>query len=525
MANTLTKTTDGAALFDSNEGKTAGDNYSGGASHSSGTGWVYRNIARGGDANNICVEKTGVGAGAWDYLSYRTYTSNSILIVGCWFQFFGANDYALPYIGVADGADANTYQFGYFNQNKNLTSVYNGALKALANTANLTEQTWYYIKTIISTLEYTVQIYDVSGVKIAEINLKSYHSHPTTNTWGGLRIIANTKVYFDNLAIQKDTKITVAGIVDKMSVTLKNSAGTILNTERSTGTSLTLDIKNYVDIIGESIEIYGTDGALMHTESGINVWGGDVWIYSGDTATPSSIIPPSQIGTLTVTSESTNTSLIQFTPVTADGFNIYRSENLSNNFSFVTSGTGGTYTDNTVIDGRDYWYYVVGTSDSGGASIPSQLKNVFIGTNIDYMTNIMTTLKNTFTSNIIDIKAIQFGAEEVMPYQYPFMSIIPQNRDDEPITVGYSGQYDKIFNFTLRTYTGVSSGAGAVGTALSILSEVESKVAKQLEALKTNNPYWYTSDITSVQYGDAVVDEIKLKFIDLNWMAKKRINR
>jgi len=218
-------------------------------------------------------------------------------------------------------------------------------------------------------------------------------------------------------------------------------------------------------------------------------------------------------------------NIIQFTPTNADGYNIYRSENMSNNFTFLTSGVLGTYTDTTAVSGRDYWYYVVGTSAVGGASLPSTFKNVLTGTNIDYMTNIMTTLKNTFTSNIPEITAIHYGAEEVIPYQYPFMSIIPQNRDDEPVTVGYHGQYDKIFNFTLRTYTGVSSGAGAVGTALSILSEVESKVSMELEALKTNNPYWYTSDITSVEYGEAVIDEIKLKYIDLNWMAKKRINR
>jgi hypothetical protein len=218
-------------------------------------------------------------------------------------------------------------------------------------------------------------------------------------------------------------------------------------------------------------------------------------------------------------------NIIQFTPTNADGYNVYRSENMTNNFEFLTSGVAGTYTDTTAVSGRDYWYYVIGTSAVGGASLPSTFKNVLTGTNIDYMTNIMTTLKNTFTSNIPEITAIHYGAEEVIPYQYPFMSIIPQNRDDEPITVGYSGQYDKIFNFTLRTYTGVSSGAGAVGTALSILSEVESKVSMELETLKTNNPYWYTSDITSVEYGEAVIDEIKLKYIDLNWMAKKRINR
>lgn len=288
MANTITRSTQGYVLFDTNEGKTAGDAYSGSASHTSGT-FTYRNIARGGDANNIVVEATSNNG--TDYLAFRTYTSATEMIMGQWVYLKSSASGSFIVNQLTGDTTVNDTQshYGGFQFDANLYIANSGTVYTITHKVTAAAN-WYYLKFMCKTGVQKLFLYDANGILINGICIPNYTYNATMpgEPWGQIRFISsNTKINVDNWSISKTNTLTIAGLVDGMSVALLNASDAVLKTAHATGTSLTIDTTFDILPIAAKFVIYGTDGSTLLTSSVENIFGGDTWTYSGDTSTPS----------------------------------------------------------------------------------------------------------------------------------------------------------------------------------------------------------------------------------------------
>jgi len=271
----------------------------------------------------------------------------------------------------------------------------------------------------------------------------------------------------------------------------------------------------------------GNYTALFNALKGTNNYAG-VYPFTVNTGTVVTASAPDRIGTIEFINGTTGTSgFLKWTPTNAVTQTIYRADTIQGSFGSVAtiSGVLGTYTDNTLHNQQDYFYYVVGANASGCSAMSPIVNALVTKDNFNYFTNTIDALKNYLTAHVTDLKGIYLGETTAFTFQTPFMFIIPTSKNEENVTVGYSGQVDNYYNLTLRIYESTMNNANTYGTVMSTLTELEGKVCQTLEAVKTFNPYWYNSDITSVEYGESTVNEIIYKYVDINWQGKRRVNR
>lgn len=271
----------------------------------------------------------------------------------------------------------------------------------------------------------------------------------------------------------------------------------------------------------------GTAGnytVLFNSYDGTTGTFGGVWQFLSVNGTVAVASAPAQIGTIQFDNGTTGTTAyVSWTPSGADGYCVYRSSMPFTDYTEVGCTTDGTYLDNTVKDQAEYRYYVIGTNVNG-RSLPSDIVYGFVyGDRFNYLSNTLTALRTYLQANLADFKDVRIGDEIIFPIQTPCLLLYPEVDNEENISVGYTGQVDKIYNLNLRIYDFKITQAH--GTHLNIIAEKVGKVQSYMESIKHYTPYWYVSDLTSTEYGEAVIEEQTLKYADLKYTVKRRVNR
>lgn len=301
MANTLTKSTDGNVFYEDNDGKTAGNTYSGDGD-TSGT-FTYRAGTLLGDSI-IYIEYTTANDAGYDYIQYDTVKNAVGFVQSFWFKFgSGATtgNYFTPLITadpISNKAPSNwSYLLNHFinNTTQNINATYKIASgQASANynvpfystTAGLMVDTWYNMKVIyIEGQNARVLIHDENYNIIVEWNMSDTELVVATDSWSAIRFVtANSKELITRQSIQTSTDVIFAGLSSGMTLRVEENNTSKNYDLRTTGTTATLDtISLFMPMLDATVKVYGTDGSLLHTESNVIINGGDTWTYSGDT--------------------------------------------------------------------------------------------------------------------------------------------------------------------------------------------------------------------------------------------------
>jgi hypothetical protein len=271
----------------------------------------------------------------------------------------------------------------------------------------------------------------------------------------------------------------------------------------------------------------GNYTGVFNMLNGTNYYNG-VYPFTVNNGTADTGAISDTIGTITFVNGTTGTSgFLMWTPTNAITSVIYRADTLQGTFAVngVVSGATGTYTDNTLRNQQDYYYYVVGVNASG-YSAPSPIVNALVTADkFNYFTNTLDAIKVYLETQVTDLKGIYLGETTAFTFDTPFMFLIPRTKDEENVTVGYSGQVDNMYNVTFRIFENTMNNANTLGTVMSSLTQLEGKVCSAMESIKQYNPYWYNSDTASVEYGESIINEVVYKYVDINWIGKRRINR
>jgi hypothetical protein len=234
---------------------------------------------------------------------------------------------------------------------------------------------------------------------------------------------------------------------------------------------------------------------------------------------------PNPVSTLSFLNGTSGThGYVQFTPTNAVSYNIYRAEQPFKDFVLVANTDLGTYTDNTVRDQKEYKYYIVGLDASNNYSLPSYQESAFVYSGqFNFLNNTLQALQAEMKSELPFFNDVKIGKYDVIPEILPYSEIFVEEDNEENISIGHTGQVDKIYNINIRIYT---NGAGQNNeTVEAQLMEYTGKTQSLLEALKSFSPYWYISDITSTEYGNVTLDAVVLRFADIKWQCKRRVLR
>ena len=233
------------------------------------------------------------------------------------------------------------------------------------------------------------------------------------------------------------------------------------------------------------------------------------------------VTPPGQIGTIIWENGTSGTNgFLKWTPTGADGYNIYRSMFTPySQFTFLDSTTSGTYSDNNVNNNSEYRYYVIGTSNVGGNSLPSMVTSGYVYLDrFGYEQNTYLTLQSQIVTAVPDIKNVYIGDREVLQNQLPCCAIIPTKREpDYKVT---TGQYDVTYYMTFRIYYAAVNQNLAM--PIEDLMNLVGKLENFMESIQDNQPYWFHSDFDSITY-DRIDTSKQLKYAELKFHAVRRL--
>jgi len=529
VSGTLTET-DSVILYETHEGKGTGSAYDGGMARLGKVTAEYTNFTRGTDTNNIVVKFTSVYKG---FLA-GTGTKGSQLISGIWAYKNSTgtsfNGITLPAFMTA-GVTGSCVYMGYRGDELNTYINQFGSSTTFRTWgAEAFRQQWYYTLSscgINSDRDFCSDIFlenDASKPFSSIGHRGSVNQALTSSFYAGFKEEAGGgTALFDNNSIMKGIYgygVNVDGLTAGMVVTIEDSTGVVKGSGRATGSSVIVPIdKMIMPLIGK-FKVYGTDGILQYTSGDVNIFYGTTWTYSGDYKT----LVPTTIGTITFENGTTgSTGWLKFTPSNAESYDIYRGDTVNLDFAKIGNTTGGTYEDTGLENNHAYQYYVIGTSIAG-YSLPSKYVYGFVyNTDFNYTNNILAVLQNQIKANITDLMDVRIGQYNALPEQLPLCEIMPDIDNEDAVTVGYSGQYDKVFNINIRLFT---NGSGQTNeTTILEATNIAGKVKALLETLKSYPPYWYLSDVITTGYGECVKDGQVLKYIEISWQCKRRINR
>jgi hypothetical protein len=529
MSGSLTET-DGVILYETHEGKGTGSAYSGGMAYG-GTGLTaeYVNLSRDGTSDNIAVKVTSNNMGYFKGTNYK----GSQLMSGMWLYKYGTTaentKLIIPSFNYADGV-FNSIVLGYTGSSLQQTAWFGNSSTSKVQGDEILRGAWYYTLSsvgIFGNRNSEFNIFTETNKTIPFCGMSSIGSIGTTiikNTYCAIKDVSSQgEGIFDENAFMKGAYgygVNVAGLVSGMSVTVEDVSGNIKGMARATGTSATVAIGEMIMPLIGKFKIYGTDGLLQYESPvSINIFYGTTWTYSGDTKT----LVPTKVSTIVFENGSSGThGYVKFTPTGALGYDVYRASSPFNTFEKIGNSTG-TYIDNAVNNQTEYQYYVIGTN-TAGASLPSDIVYGFVyEQQFDYLTNVLETLQTQIKAQCTFLNDVRLGNFDALPEQLPLCEIIPDVDDEESVTVGFSGQYDKIYTINIRIY---GNGSGQLNeTTIKELTTMTGKVQSLLEGLKDYAPYWYLSDILNTTYGECTKDGQVLKYTEIIWQCKRRVDR
>lgn len=161
---------------------------------------------------------------------------------------------------------------------------------------NLVINQWYYAKDIFDNTNQRHLFYLTD--KTLRVNWKANgagagRNLPTGNGAKGFYVQCNN----DNCALTdlmfcKGDILTVSGIVAGMGILILDSADNKITSEIASGTSVAFEFSEVLYPLVCKIKVIGTDGTTMLETSLLNIYGGDVYNYSGDHSTPPPVPPP-----------------------------------------------------------------------------------------------------------------------------------------------------------------------------------------------------------------------------------------
>lgn len=391
--------------------------------------------------------------------------------------------------------------------------------------------TWTLVQTYLSETFNEFQIRTLSNLQMINGQTSSYNTAQTFGT------IQNYDLSFDTrggayregqYVISKSRYVTFNGGITGMGINLLNgSTNSVLKTILLNGTTNQVDLMGILNPQYYIIQVLGTDGIELTRSSAMNVFGGDIYSYTGSTQSPPLVSIPAKIDTITFENGTSGTSgYLKWTPqINTSIYEIYQAERPFNTFNLIdrVNGTIGTYFDTTIKNQNEYWYYVTGTNNNGN-SAPSQIVSAFVYDSVfNNFNNTLQTLKTQLQMNANWIQQISIGKKLVFPFQLPVVQLIPESNEDDNITIGFTGKKDEVYNIRIRIYYADVSQDGE--ESIKNISSYSGKVLQLLETIKQLSPYWYLSQVTSVEYGENVVENKQLKFMDIVWQSKRRVTR
>jgi len=130
-------------------------------------------------------------------------------------------------------------------------------------------------------------IYDVDEVKLVDWRAPKTGRYTWTGGSGNKGWYTQTPgTAYANLLFMSSCFVTIEGLTSGLTVIRKDASDNVVFSERATGTSLTVNIAGMgVCPLNGKWEIIGTDNSQRYIDTTDNdVYGGDTWEYSGDTA-------------------------------------------------------------------------------------------------------------------------------------------------------------------------------------------------------------------------------------------------
>jgi len=131
---------------------------------------------------------------------------------------------------------------------------------------------------------------------------KSLTVYPTGSDekWFGMQML-NTSHFMGRALLQTGGIITFSGLTSGVKINLLNaSTDAVENTLYASGATTSIELSGVEMFpLNKKIQVIGTDGSVLLTTAAQQIFGGDTWTYSGDTATPN-VIPKKIITKLNV---------------------------------------------------------------------------------------------------------------------------------------------------------------------------------------------------------------------------------
>lgn len=272
----------GYVIYETNEGATPTDSYSGGATHSGGT-WTYQGLTRNGDVNNIAVRSDSNGSP--DYLSYRTYTSDKLVVSAWVYRNNNAINFISGGVWTAKTNDAYaTSRLGAYRGDGTCEQVFDNTTKQLGLFgATFFNLNWTYVKGIygIKDSSHAEHIFwDETNKKIQARMVSNFNGTFDTNYWGSLYSrLSSEAMYFDDWSICKTVTVTAQNLPDKATLVIYDASNNTL-TCKMAGTSgeVQWDTTEYIYPVICKFAIYSPGGLIIYADAdNRQVFGGDVY--------------------------------------------------------------------------------------------------------------------------------------------------------------------------------------------------------------------------------------------------------